>query len=528
MKKHRPRRPAERLPPTRSTRPGQRSSRSASRPIIRARLHPRRHGRRHRLQPRGVRGRRASTALDASRHHRDPDRGVDRRLEGVRARGHARPKPTTSSIICSIENLDPMGVHTGDSHHRRPGADPDRQRVPAHARRRVRAVIRARSASRPAAPTSSSPSTPRPGAMIVIEMNPRVSRSSALASKATGFPIAKIAAKLAVGYTLDEIQNDITRADAGQLRAEHRLRGHQDPRASPSRSSPAPSERPRHPDEVRRRGHGHRPHLPRVAAEGPALPRAPARRGFDATRREAESAPGRRRAAARAAIATPAAALPRSGNALRARRLASSACTSSTRIDPWFLAQIRPSSTSRPRSAAPRPARSAPCRWPGPSASAFATVAARPAARRARARRPGRAPGLAACARPTRRVDTCAAEFAPARRTIYSTYEDDGRGRRHRRARRSSSSAAAPTASARASSSTTAASTPASPCARPAIETIMVNCNPETVSTDYDTSRPPVLRAADLEDVSSRSSRLRQLVASSAGVHRRSSAGRRR
>jgi carbamoyl-phosphate synthase large subunit len=63
--------------------------------------------------------------------------------------------------------------------------------------------------------------------MVIIEMNPRVSRSSALASKATGFPIAKIAAKLAVGYRLDEIRNDITK-DAGLLRADHRLRGGQD------------------------------------------------------------------------------------------------------------------------------------------------------------------------------------------------------------------------------------------------------------------------------------------------------------
>ena len=70
---------------------------------------------------------------------------------------------------------------------------------------------------------------PADGRMVVIEMNPRVSRSSALASKATGFPIAKIAAKLAVGYTLDELDNDITRRDPRLLRADHRLRRHQDP-----------------------------------------------------------------------------------------------------------------------------------------------------------------------------------------------------------------------------------------------------------------------------------------------------------
>ena len=113
-------------------------------------------------------------------------------------------------IVCSIENFDPMGVHTGDSHHGRAGADADRQGIPAHARRR-RSRSSARSASTPAARTSSSPSIPTNGRLVVIEMNPRVSRSSALAVKATGFPIAKIAAKLAVGYTLDEIRNDITR-----------------------------------------------------------------------------------------------------------------------------------------------------------------------------------------------------------------------------------------------------------------------------------------------------------------------------
>ena len=70
---------------------------------------------------------------------------------------------------------------------------------------------------------------PADGRMVIIEMNPRVSRSSALASKATGFPIAKIAAKLAVGYTLDELKNDITQRDAGLVRTDHRLCRHQDP-----------------------------------------------------------------------------------------------------------------------------------------------------------------------------------------------------------------------------------------------------------------------------------------------------------
>ena len=113
-------------------------------------------------------------------------------------------------VVCSIENLDPMGVHTGDSITVAPAltlTDREYQRLRDIAHRRSSA----RSASTPAAATSSSRSTRDDGRVIVIEMNPRVSRSCALASKATGFPIAKIAAKLAIGYTLDEIPNDITR-----------------------------------------------------------------------------------------------------------------------------------------------------------------------------------------------------------------------------------------------------------------------------------------------------------------------------
>ena len=112
---------------------------------------------------------------------------------------------------------------------------------------------------------------PADGRLVIIEMNPRVSRSSALASKATGFPIAKVAAKLAVGYTLDEIANDITGgATPGLLRADHRLRGDQDP-ALRLREIPGRGAGAHHLDEIGGRGHGHRPHLPRVAAKGAAL-----------------------------------------------------------------------------------------------------------------------------------------------------------------------------------------------------------------------------------------------------------------
>ena len=112
-------------------------------------------------------------------------------------------------IVCSIENLDPMGVHTGDSITVAPAmtlSDREYQTMRDAAIRIIREVGVAAGGCNIQFAVS-----PTTGEQFVIEMNPRVSRSSALASKATGFPIAKIAAKLAVGYTLDEIRNDITR-----------------------------------------------------------------------------------------------------------------------------------------------------------------------------------------------------------------------------------------------------------------------------------------------------------------------------
>ncbi|HEX9406246.1 MAG TPA: carbamoyl-phosphate synthase large subunit, partial [Thermoanaerobaculia bacterium] len=112
-------------------------------------------------------------------------------------------------VICSIENIDPMGVHTGDSITVAPAqtlTDKEYQRMRDAARRVIRRVGVETGGSNIQFAVN-----PADGKMVAIEMNPRVSRSSALASKATGFPIAKIAAKLALGYRLDEIPNDITR-----------------------------------------------------------------------------------------------------------------------------------------------------------------------------------------------------------------------------------------------------------------------------------------------------------------------------
>jgi carbamoyl-phosphate synthase large subunit len=169
-------------------------------------------------------------------------------------------------VVCGIENFDPMGVHTGDSITVAPIqtlSDVEYQEM----RDDAFAVLR-----RVGVETGGSnvqfAVDPASGERLVIEMNPRVSRSSALASKATGFPIAKIAARLAVGYTLDEIRNDITG---------DRLRGHQDP-ALGLREVAGRDGRTRHENAVGRRGDGHWSKLRRIAPEGRSLPRTGSRR----------------------------------------------------------------------------------------------------------------------------------------------------------------------------------------------------------------------------------------------------------
>ncbi len=120
-----------------------------------------------------------------------------------------RDKADNAIIICAIENIDPMGVHTGDSITVAPAltlTDKEYQLMRTHSINVLREIGVETGGSNVQWSVN-----PADGRMVVIEMNPRVSRSSALASKATGFPIAKVAAKLAVGYTLDELDNDITK-----------------------------------------------------------------------------------------------------------------------------------------------------------------------------------------------------------------------------------------------------------------------------------------------------------------------------
>ena len=180
-----------------------------------------------------------------------------------------RDKKDNCIIICSIENVDPMGVHTGDSITIAPAltlTDKEYQIM----RDASIAVLREIGVETGGSNVQFAVN-PADGRLVVIEMNPRVSRSSALASKATGFPIAKVAAKLAVGYTLDEIANDITGgATPASFEPTIDYVVTKIPRFA-FEKFPGASTGAHHLDEIGGRSHGDRPHLPGKPAEGAAL-----------------------------------------------------------------------------------------------------------------------------------------------------------------------------------------------------------------------------------------------------------------
>ena len=251
-----------------------------------------------------------------------------------------------------------MGVHTGDSVTVAP-AQTLTDRLYQELRDQALRVIRAVGVETGGSNIQFAVD-PASGEIVVIEMNPRVSRSSALASKATGFPIAKIAAKLAVGYALEEIDNDITGVDAGLVRADDRLRGHQGAavrvREVPRRRGIAD-----HAHEVGRRGDGDRAHLPRVVREGDALARArlrgrAARRHRGAARPARDPEPGPLRPAARG---VPARGGDR-GAQPRGPRSTAGSCASCA---PWpSRATARTGSTARFAPSTPAPPSSRPGR----------------------------------------------------------------------------------------------------------------------------------------------------------------------
>ena len=374
-----------------------------------------------------------------------------------------RDKADNCIIICSIENIDPMGVHTGDSITIAPAltlTDKEYQIM----RDASIAVLREIGVETGGSNVQFAVN-PEDGRLVVIEMNPRVSRSSALASKATGFPIAKVAAKLAVGYTLDEIANDITGgATPASFEPTIDYVVTKIPRFA-FEKFPGAEPRADHLDEIGRRGDGDRPHLPGEPAEGAALARdRPHRPRRDRHRR---ARPGRRQERdprrARHADAGPA-AHGRAGDAARLLRRRRSSPRARSIRGSWRRSAA--SSRPRPRSAARAcrrpPARCAASRrWASPTRGLRCWRRRNEADVTAARRALGVRPGVQAHRHLRGRVrladrlhvfdlrDAVRRRASPTRRSL-------------RTRRRSSSSAADRTASARASSSTIAAAMPAS------------------------------------------------------------------
>ena len=399
-----------------------------------------------------------------------------------------RDKADNCIIVCSIENLDPMGIHTGDSITVAPAqtlTDKEYQLM----RNASIAILREIGVDTGGSNVQFA-INPKNGRMVVIEMNPRVSRS--LGAGLQGDRLSDRQGRGQAGGRLHArraAQRHHRRRDAGELRAEHRLRRHQDPalrvREVP-RGRPAPDDA----DEVGGRGDGDRPHLPGELPEGAARPgdrhRRPGRTHEHATARRSsqeigEAGPGahpvrRRRVPHRHERWTRSSRRRRStpGSWRRSRR--SSATEQAARRPQRWRACRRPRCASSSARASPTGA------WPSCSAPTSTRCARAPRARRA--------PGLQARRHLRRRVrDADGLHVLDLRRGV--------RGRADRRARRSWCSAAGRTASARASSSTTAACTPRSRCARTATRPSWSTAIPETVSTDYDTCGPPLLRAGD-------------------------------
>ena len=405
-----------------------------------------------------------------------------------------RDRADNCIIVCSIENLDPMGVHTGDSITVAPAqtlTDREYQRM----RNASIAVLRKIGVDTGGSNVQFA-INPEDGRLIVIEMNPRVSRSSALASKATGFPIAKIAAKLAIGYTLDELRNDIT---GGATPASfeptidyvvtkiprftfEKFKGANDRLTTQMKSV----------GEVMAIGRTFQESLQKAlrgletGLDG-LSPVTPLPLGEDSGARLAQDLrmPGPDR-------------LLQVADALRAGWTFDRVHELS-RIDPWFLAQIAELIDEETRTAAEGVAaldlaRLRTLKRRGFSDSRLARLVG-VTEDELRARR--HALGL----RPVfKRVDTCAAEFATSTAYLYSTYEEECEAAPTTR-RKIAILGGGPNRIGQGIEFDYCCVHAAMALREDGFETIMINCNPETVSTDYDTSDRLYFEPLTLEDV---------------------------
>jgi carbamoyl-phosphate synthase large subunit len=405
-----------------------------------------------------------------------------------------RDRADNCVVICSIENLDPMGVHTGDSITVAPAqtlTDVEFQTM----RDAAFACIR-----RVGVETGGSnvqfALDPVNGDMVIIEMNPRVSRSSALASKATGFPIAKIAAKLAVGYTLDEIPNDITRKTPASFEPTIDYVVTKVPRWAFEKFPGSPGVLGTSMQSV-----GEAMAIGRTFPESlqkalRSLEQGRAGLNCDAGEGVLDDVPDDE-LVTRASIATP--DRPFQLEAALRRGITVDALADRTRVDPWFLDQILRIVEERAHlAAAATPDGMGRRDWKrakqlGFSDAQLAWLWGADAADVRRAR-------LAAGVRPTfKTVDTCGAEFEAATPYHYSTYEDEDEivasGRR-----KVLILGSGPNRIGQGIEFDYCCVHASFALADAGYETVMVNCNPETVSTDYDTSDRLYFEPLTLED----------------------------
>ena len=399
-----------------------------------------------------------------------------------------RDRADNCVVICSIENFDPMGVHTGDSVTVAPAqtlSDVEYQEMRNAAFKCIRRVGVETGGSNIQFAVN-----PRSGEMLVIEMNPRVSRSSALASKATGFPIAKIAARLAVGYTLDEVANDITKATPACFEPTIDYVVTKVPRWAFEKLPGAP-------DSLGTRMQS----VGEVMAIGRTFPESlqkalrgieRGRDGLNADRAEHHyDALSTDELVEAAKVPTPE-RLFQLESALRRGKTVED-LAQATGIDPWFLDQIELIVDERRRlevlgEGAPDAALGALDRrqWRrakrlgfGDAQIAYLFGSDESTVRRAR---------LAAGVTPTfKTVDTCGAEFAAETPYHYSTYEDEDEVRPGHRPR-VVILGSGPNRIAQGIEFDYCCVHASMALRDAGYETVMVNCNPETVSTDYDTS----------------------------------------
>jgi len=394
-------------------------------------------------------------------------------------------------IVCSIENFDPMGVHTGDSITVAPAqtlTDREYQEM-----RDAAVAIMREIGVETGGSNVQFGVNPEDGALIVIEMNPRVSRSSALASKATGFPIAKIAAKLAVGYTLDEIQNDITRETPVSFEPTIDYVVTKIPRFTFEKFPSADSElttQMKSVGEVMAIGRTFKESFQKAIRsleighagfDPPELPEGEA--GEKALWAQIDKPrPGR-----------PWALL----EALR-RGASVEELHERTKIDRWFLRNFEEIATAELRlgeaDEAQRREWLRPAKQMGFSDARLASLwqKTEPAVRALRHEL-----GI----RPVyKRVDTCAAEFEAHTPYLYSTYEDECESAPSQR-RKIMILGGGPNRIGQGIEFDYCCVHAVFALRDAGFETIMVNCNPETVSTDYDTSDRLYFEPLTLEDV---------------------------